>query len=234
MWWMMTVASAQTPLALPAGSPSPASSQFGAIMAFRDEHLSVREVRRYVPGSTTVFQTGWGFGPGAHWWGWGWNAGSVVTVGTPRIEERWAVFEGAQRLSVPAYLDAIGERELALDLGKRIDRSRRASTGLQAVGWVAVLGGVITTVVGANADTFEDSRQLTAIGLGVSGAGLVSLLVGNGQRNRARRLTFDYDQTQSFDDVRGQVRDYNTDLMQRLGLTPEQALRELDRRRRDD
>jgi len=201
-----------------------------SILAFRDEHLSVREVRRYVPGSTTVVSQGWGFGPRPYW-GWGLQGSTFVTVEPPRTESEWAVFQGIQRLTVPSYLEATDQPLAAEDLVGRIDRARRTSTAFRTIGWAAVVGGVASVLVAAAHDDIGDVRTFTAVGVASTGTGLLSLAIGGAQKSRARSLTFDYDRTRDLSKIQQEVRAYNGELMERLDLTPEQALRELDRSR---
>ncbi len=202
--------------------------EFRALLMFRDEHLSLREERRFVPGRTTVLAQPWGFGPRPYW-GFGWQGNTVVTVEPPTYESEWAVFEGGQRLSVPMYLRATEQVSSAELLERKIERARDVSVAARAIGWVGIVGGLVSTVLAVNADASDEVRTLSVIGASSAGAGLVSLAIGGSQRSRARRLTFDFEASKSLGDVRREVRDYNVDLMDRLDLSPRDALRELGR-----
>lgn len=195
------------------------------ILTFRDEHLSIREQRTVVPGRMTVLGSGWGWGP-LPWRGYTWTPTSVVQS-PPEIYESWAIYRGPQRLSVPQFLESVGQPLEAVALERRIRRNSTTGKvfgGLAVLGLAAGLGGI----VGSFVDTPIGQPTWTTVGLSGLGTSLVSSIVSGATGSRANKLASDFTETQDLGRVQEQVRDYNEELRNELGLTPAQAYRELD------
>jgi hypothetical protein len=200
--------------------------ELNAILTFRTQHLEVRETDTLIPGRITFVRSGWGWGPRA-WRGYSWGTTDVITT-PPAVMEGWAVYQGPQRLSVPEYLDAIDRDVDAVALERRIRRNRGVGTLFNGLA-VAGLGAGVGGLVGSIADPNRVDPTWTGLSLGGFGTAILSGIVGGATRNRASKLAADFDATQELDGVLEQVRDYNEELRQELGLTPQQAYRELDR-----
>ena len=202
------------------------AEELEAILTFREQHLSVREVVDFIPGTVNVVNSGWGWGPRPYW-GWGMDRGSWVTVDPPRIERDWAVYQGLQRLSVPSYLNALDRDQAAEELRSRIRTANTTSDVFSGIGWLGLLGGVTGTVLALTAPDFQGSRTFAAAGAASTGTGVLSSIVGGAERKRASSHTYDFDKTQELPDVQRGVREHHELLRRELDLTPGQAFREL-------
>jgi hypothetical protein len=198
-----------------------------AILTFRDEHLSIRELRTVIPGRVSVTNSGWGRRP---WRGYMWTTSDVVQA-PPEVLDSWVIFEGPQRLSVPEYLDEIGRTTDAVALDRRI---RRNSTTGKVFGGLALVGlaGAVGGIVGSFADGPDSQIPWTTVGLSGLGTSLVSSIVSGSTSTRAGKLASDFTTTQELETVQDEVRDHNEELRTELGLSPAQAYRELDAPRR--
>lgn len=193
--------------------------QLDALLEFRWQHLEVRAFERQSPGVTWV-SPGWGWGrPG--WGGW-----ATVVTSPPVIREEWAVYQGPKRLAVPRYLEMVGDRSGAEQLARRIRGNRSTGSvlgGLALMGLVGGLGGITASLV----DEPVRRDQWTTIGLGSFGGALLSGILSATTHHRADKLASDYGKTQDIDQVESEVREFNERLREELGLTADQAYREL-------
>jgi hypothetical protein len=181
-----------------------------------------------VPGSVTVMHSHWGWG-GRPWRGYGWHSGEVVAVDPPTFAHEWAVYQGAQRLTVPDYMRAVGRGSEAAELGARIQRSGRASRTWSTVGVAGLAGGLASLIGGVVTSDAQTSRSFTSAGLGGIGIGITGSLIGSLTRSKATTLAHDYEHSLDVAEVQRAVRERNEVLRDELGLTPAQAYHELSR-----
>jgi hypothetical protein len=198
------------------------SEDLKGAMSFRSGHLEIRTITSWSGGGSMVIHEGYRWGPPGP--GPRWGVGFSTVVGSPMVPEHaWAVFQGPTRLSVPAYLDLVGDPR-GDDVRRRIRSNRTAGTVLATVGVVGI-ATVVTGLVGAStADFPAERREWNNVGLaGVGGivVGFTGASIANGS---ARRLQSDYGQL-GWEPTRTQVDEYNEKLRSQLGLSPDQAWR---------
>ena len=219
-----------TPAAAPpvAGPTVDGEERFEALMQFRHQHLDIRGSTRWRGGGATVVHGGWGWGWSGpyHGWGWGWSP-SVVVRQPLEPEHGWAVFQGVQRLSVPGYLEVVGD---SVRLAALEDDLRRAGLN-RKIGYGFGGAGLAATVVGFVAGAWSDSQQELMAWSTVTTAGictaLIGTLAGSSAASREQRLQGDFRVTVPYEDTRAQVDDYNEQLRQDLGLSKGDAYRVL-------
>jgi hypothetical protein len=131
-----------------------------------------------------------------------------------------AIYQGAQRVGVPAALDLLGQRELALDTTRRVHRSRRWGTTLYTLGGV----GAVTAVGGFYAMHRSQGGSAQRLAGGSAVAGLaamgVGFVVGTFPTTRAHRLEYDPTVTMSSETIEEELDRYNDALRLELGLRP--------------
>lgn len=189
-----------------------------ALSAFRTRQLQLRGYRYYTGGGATVVHTGWGWGYGRYG-GPAWGLGTSYLLHDPLIpHDSWAVFQGAQRMTVPAYLELVGDPN-ARDFAKRIRRNRDATQGLVAVALSGAAAAIVGSIGRGTARTYDEARGWNLVsGLGVVFVS-VGLIGGNATSGRARRLRFEFPETLTYSSVAEQIDVYNESLRTELGLT---------------
>jgi hypothetical protein len=213
---LCAVATADPVLAIPAEpAPAPLTAEGAeSIRIYRSDHLHIRPVAEVLQAAYTTW-----YEPG-----WGWT--TEMSVQRPRVwgPDSWLVYQGRQGLTVPSYLERVGDQTAASALQDRIRKSRRAATAwyvLAGAGGAASLVGVFG-MDGAN----NRKQYLTWSAVSTSGiaVGVVGLIAGSGPSSRARRYELDPSMTldQSTEEVR--IRTHNEALRTELELTPAQAL----------
>lgn len=198
-----------------------------AAMTYRSTHLQIRTVTSWRnTGSSQVVVSGgygWGAGPRGH----GSHMGVGMTTATPAgpivPEHNWTVFQGPQRLSVPAYLTLVGDSR-AEDYKARIRANRTTGGVLTAVGVMGVAAVVAGIIGSANADTFREQDTWEYIALGGTGGIIVGFTGAGIAQSSASKLTWNYDQL-GWEPTTAQVDAYNEQLRKQLGLSTEQAWR---------
>jgi hypothetical protein len=221
------------PLAIPAGRPPPAGGHrapggrrapqvdeayVAALDTYRRERLRLRPYETFSYSSTGGW-VGWGgWGPG---WGWG--------VGFPTVwvdtAHRVGIYEGADRLDVPAALRALDEPERAAGLDRRIRKNRTWSDVGTAVGVVGVLG-TLTCLVGSQTTYDPYLSDQWMIGTVASTAAMAGGFVFAGfPGTRAERLQFDPSATFEPGELESDVSAHNDALARDLGLTPADTAR---------
>ncbi len=211
----------------PSSEPQPPSApdpgHLEALMAFRRDHLDLR----VSPGwrSTTVVSTGISWG----WWpyhGWGFWPSFGVSVPVHGYAD-WAVFQGPAPLSVPAYLETVGDelRLAALETELRRTGIRsKVGVGTGALGVAALVASVVGMREARSPETFQ---AWSALGTGGILTAVTGAMVYSSASNRAGRLERDFSATVEHDDAQAQVQAYNEQLRLALGLTPAEARRVL-------
>lgn len=225
---MILVALALTVAALAEPAAPRTAAELNALITFRSEVLQLREIQTLVPGRVTVMHSHWGWG-GRPWRGYGWHSGDVVAVDPATFTHEWAVYQGAQRLTVPDYLRAVGRGSEATALSARIQRSGRAGKTWSTVGVAGLAGGLVSLIGGVVTSDAQTSRSFTSAGLGGIGIGITGSLIGSLTRSKATTLAHDYERSLDVAEVQRAVRERNEVLREELGLTPAQAYHELSR-----
>jgi hypothetical protein len=193
--------------------------RFEALMRFRHDHLDLRGTTRWSGGGATVIHGGWGWGWGPHWgWGWGWSP-SVVIRDPLEPQHDWAVFQGVQRLTVPAYLDEVGDQLRLAALEQDLRRTHRRQVVGYGVGGTGMAATVVSFVAAAWSETEGELMLWNTVATGGLCAALVGTMVGSSAASRGRRLQTDFPHTVSYDDTQAQVDAYNERLREELGLT---------------
>jgi hypothetical protein len=208
--------------------PPPAARQASmqALTAFRRQHLAIRSYARWEGGGATVIHGGWGgWGPYHHL---GWGLGTSYVIRDPAHQTHdWAVFRGDQRLSVPAYLEEVGDTARLGGLQRDIERAELS----HHVGYGVGLAGAATLLVAMvgvrSAQDLEGYQTWNSVALGGVLAGVGGVMVGSHGNSKAQRLRADFRSTVDYDAVQEQVDAYNERLRGELGLSPAEAFREL-------
>ena len=196
-----------------------------AVAAFRDQHLDLRGSSQWRGGSEVVSLPYFGW---STYRGVGWGVGaSTVLRGSVEPRGEWAVFQGIQRLSVPSYLELVGDdlrhNALQADIAQATRRGK-VGYGVAAAGVVALVAGYFGA---STASTPEELGAWNGVTLGGVCALVGGALGGNSASSRARRLEIDFRSTVAFDDTCAQVDTYNETLRDGLGLSPAEAARVL-------
>jgi hypothetical protein len=207
--------------ALPAAVPAAGSgseAHFAALLSFRQRHLDLRGFARWEGGDAVVLHSGWGWGWGGPWWHGGFGTSYVIPTARERVDD-WAVFRGTTRLTIPAYLDAVGDEGGSRALQGSIARAERSSRALYAVGGAGLAATVIGFFGAASArdiDTFHAWNVVSTAGLV---AGISGVVVGRGQSGRAQRLGHDFSGTLDVQETQTRIDAYNEQLRLDLGLS---------------
>jgi hypothetical protein len=199
------------------------SDELEAILTFRAEHLSIRELKRVIPGHVTVMNSGWGWGR-RPWRGYTWD--TDVITSPPEVLESWAVYRGPQRLSVPEYAETVGRAVDATDLERRIRHNSGVGNTFGGLAVVGLAAGA-TGLVGSFVDEPRDREEWMTVSVTGLGTAILSGIVSSATKTRADTLATDFPKTQALETAQTEVREYNEQLRQELGLTPGQAYREL-------
>ncbi len=187
--------------------------QLADVLAFRDQHLQIREVQTVIPGTVSVMRSGWGWGR-RPWRGYAWDTRDVIRT-PPEVMHEWVVFQGPQRLTVPEFLDVVGRHGEADALMERITRSEKTSRSFGAA---------------TPAATPPDQQPtFSAIGLGGLGTAILGGLVSSVSASRSATLAHDFPSAIDLEVASEEVREHNEELRERLGVSPRTAYRELSR-----
>ncbi|MFH1464169.1 MAG: hypothetical protein ABIO70_07270 [Pseudomonadota bacterium] len=201
-----------------AAAPVPVTSdqRFGAMLAFRQRHLDLRGFTRWEGGGAVVLHSGWGWG--GPWWHSGFGTSYVIPTAPDRVDD-WGVYRGPTRLTIPGYLEAIGDDGGSRALQGSIAHAQRTSSAFYTAGGVglaATLVGFLGAASARDIDTFHTWNVVSTAGLLV---GITGVVVGRGQAGRARRMTHDYSGTLDYGEAQAQVDTYNEQLRLELGLS---------------
>jgi hypothetical protein len=147
---------------------------------------------------------------------WRWDDQPTVEVAPPEIDDEWAVYRGGRRLTVPAYLEVVGEPDQARVLQERIERAAAVGDAFNALGWAGLLGGAAGTFLSATAGEPGPSRALLGAGAVSTLFGVTSLVIGGSERSRARGLMYEFEQTQPLPRVEERVEEHNERLREGL------------------
>ena len=192
------------------------------LRAYRVQHLDLRVASTWDGASPSYHGTvSWG------WWpyhGWGWWPSIGVRV-PPAGYAGWAVYQGPRRLTVPTYLETVGDslRLAALDNElRRADLTRKVGLGTSGVG----LAAMAVSLVGMDgARTYQDFRGWSSLGTGGILTAVVGVIVYSSAANRTRRLEGDFSSTVVYEETQAQVDAYNERLRLELGLSEAEATR---------
>lgn len=199
--------------------------RFDALMSFRHQHLDIRGSTRWQGGGATVLHGSWGWGP-YHGWGWGWGP-SVVIRQPLEPDNDWAVYQGVKRLSVPSYLEQVGDQLRLSALEQDIQRTSRNEKIGYGVGGVGAAATVVGFVASAWAESHQELMTWNTVATGGICAAVVGVMAGSSAASRGRRLQTDFRATVAYDDTRAQVDDYNERLRRELGLSKADVYRVL-------
>lgn len=243
MWLLLvTVAAAQEsgegPLAIPAEPPPPRTEvvvpdrplavpgrsspeKAHAVREYRARHLAIRNLSEAYVGTTWSY--GWYGGPygwGGPGWGWGaWPHPFVVH------RDEQAIFQGPNRLDVPATLGVLGDTTGQQQLERRIRRNRGAASALFGLG-VAGIAASITGLVGVEqARTYDELTVWNAVSWGGVGLMVGGFVGGSFPSSRAWRLQLEPTETMEPAELDRRIQDYNERLAAALGLDPMEAVR---------
>jgi hypothetical protein len=180
--------------------------------------LAVHSLAEYYvePGVTTYYGTGW-----RHF---GWGVATTTPAAIERVDD-WAVFEGEHRLDVPTYLETIGDSNGKIDLQRRITSNRSAGTALEVIGAAGVVAALAGVIGVESATTIDQQVAWSDVSLGGLGAAIGGFVIGSFPANRAHRLESRPATTLDRHQVEDDVQDYNARLADKLGLSPDEALR---------
>ncbi len=207
----------------PALDPDPllsAEARRERMKAYGAGRLELRSWSAPRHGTASV-AVGWSWG----WWPWHpWAWGPTMGIRyRPVPGGDWAVFQDQQQLTVPGYLEIVGDdlrlASLQTDL-KRTGRSRGVGVGVTIAGVGATAAGFI----GMNGASSYDEYYAWST-LGVSGiiTALVGLSVHGNASARAHNLEHSFPYTVTYDETRSQVHTHNQALRDELGLPGEPA-----------
>ena len=196
-------------------APTPLRSSPQAMKAFDDQHLQIRSWSWYAPPRFALHMSWWGGGPGLRW-----GVGSTLPVfGSIPPGHAWAVYEGEHRLTVPDYLDRVGDEARKYSLEDDLRRARTWSNVWAGTGAV----GIATTIVAVMGMETARSHDAYAQWSLVGSCGLVGMLVGvlgyDDANSRQTRLTYDFGMNLQPDEAQATVESYNRKLQAELGLT---------------
>jgi hypothetical protein len=205
------------PTTEPAAETGP-EARYPALLAFRQRHLDLRGYTSLVGGGAVVVDSGWGWGWGGPWWHGGFGTSYIIPMSRERVDD-WAVYRGSSRLTIPAYLDAVGDETGSRALQGSITRAERTSRTFYAVGGVglaATVVGFLGAVSARDTGTFHTWNVVSTAGLV---AGITGVVVGRGQSGRAARLGHDFSGTLDHEETQSQIDAFNEQLRVELGLT---------------
>lgn len=198
-----------------------------AISSYRTRHLAIRRISEIYGGGPTYTSSYY------HSYG-GWGFGSVHVMGSPFYRlDTWAVFQGPERLSVPVYLDKVGDTARLQDLEKRVRSNRTASTSLFVLGGAGVATSLVGLIGVDSATTEEQYLAWSAVSTSGVLAMVVGFVGGSFPASKARKLQYSAPHTLTLEEVEAAVRGYNGALREELGLSPADALRAEERQPRD-
>ena len=212
------------PLAIPVDPqasvvvPAPAPASPMSLQAYRDHALAVRSYTTWGPSTSSGVSFGVGFGfPGV-------SVGTRVggfNPGPVPLGDDWAVFRGAERLSVPAWMELSSDVEGRDRLKRRVRATRTGHhvlLGATIAGAAAAIAGSIGKQNAASYPGFDDWNLVVTGGIVVAigaGAGVY------GTSRHLRRLQLDYDATQDLQTTWDEVQRHNQRLRDELALSPE-------------
>jgi hypothetical protein len=205
-------------------SPDQDAAHAAAIRQYRDQYLSMRQVR------TTSVDVGYDYVPYGVYGVWRRRYGvlavphTYVTHGT-----ELGVFEGGHRLDVPATYEALGD-QAGLDQLERRIRSNRTWSNL---GYGVAVAGIATSVVGLveldQSRSWIQQQQwgsVTGAGVGMLIGGVIAGAIPSA---RAQRLEYDHSLSFDLDELQNQFAEHNAQLAEELGLSQTEAA-QLERR----
>lgn len=210
------------PLAIPADPDGttelPQTASPAAMQAYREHALAVRSYSTWSPSSGSRVSFGVGFGvPGV-------SVGTRVGGFSPSpvlMGEQWAVYRGAERLSVPAWMELSSDVEGRDRLRRQVRTTRtwhNVLLGATLAGAATAIGASIMKQNSSAYPDFEDWNLVVSGGVGVAIGGGVGMY---GTSKHLRRLQTDYSASQQLDQTWDEVERHNQRLREELALTPE-------------
>ena len=136
----------------------------------------------------------------------------------------WGIYRGPERLTVPEYMGAVGRVGQKADLDAKIERLERRSKRWYTLGTLGILttiGGVVTQIAVEDPAARYYSHYAT---LGGAGAMVVGFVAGSFPNAKADRMENDPAEWLDAGQLQAEIDEYNADLGNRLGLSPEQQL----------
>lgn len=198
---------------------APTAAQLQALRQYRRERLAVHpelEIR----GGGTQWQAG--FSAASPSWGWGMAVAEPITT-----SRTWGVYLGADRLTVPEFLEEVGALELKYQLDQDIQRAQRTSRAWYALAGAGVVG-IIVGSIGANSAgrapgpeaRFEEYVYTNVVFASI-GTTVLGLFGGSFPAARAERLQTYPSASISIQKAQRLADDHNEQLRQDLDLEPQ-------------
>lgn len=195
-----------------------AAERLEKMRAYKAQRLVVREETEIRGGGTSPQITG---GVGG---GWGSPMGTPMTTDPVYTVQTWGVYQGKRRLTVPEYLEATDQGELAEALDVDIQRSRRQSRvlyGIGAVGVAAAGAGVVGQVTATDVERYTLYRTTATLGVVAAIGGFVG---GSVPAARAKELEQEVSFRFTPEQVQPRLDAYNEALRLRIGLSAEDVM----------
>lgn len=195
-----------------------AAERLEKMRAYKAQRLVVREETEIRGGGTSPQITG---GVGG---GWGSPMGTPMTTDPVYTVQTWGVYQGKRRLTVPEYLEATDQGELAEALNVDIQRSQRQSRvlyGVGALGVVAAGAGVVGQVTATDVERYALYRTTATLGVVAAIGGFVG---GSVPAARAKELEQEVSFRFTPEQVQPRLDAYNEALRLRIGLSAEDVM----------
>ncbi|MEZ4321588.1 MAG: hypothetical protein R3F61_29210 [Myxococcota bacterium] len=216
-------APAPRPEPAPTRPPAPQPDRSVAYAEYRERWVSVRSYQTFSGGGARVVG-GWGYG----WPGFGSPYIGMSTGYVLRdplvVHDRWAVYQGRDRLTVPMWMDLADAPEQRDALRRRIRRTRAWNgtfLGLAIAGGVTAVGASYGSRTAGTYEEFDDWNLVASGGL----TALVGAIGAYASGMHARTLRYDFDATQDLRETHRLVEAHNAALRDELGLTAAEAER---------
>jgi len=214
------------PLAIPNDSvatpqlalPPMTSEQARAARQYRAQRLMLQSETELHGGGGTVIHHNYGPRRYGHY------GMSYVARDPIYAVPSWGIYRGPERLTVPEYLGSVGRVGQKADLEAKVERLERRSKRWYTLGTLGILttiGGVVTQIAVDDPATRYYSHYAT---LGGAGAMVVGFVGGSFPNAKADQLENDPAEWLEAGQIQQEIDDYNADLGNRLGLSPEQQI----------
>ena len=217
--------------AAPEPVPEPVPAPPVRLGDYYAQRLQIQPVWAFGPSNGPHVRVGWGFGGyrphGA------WHVGVGVPVVSPGLNpsQPWAVYQEQRRLTVPEYLNTVGDTARYGSLTHDLRQARTWSNvwlATAGAGAVTVVAGFVSAAAATNPIDYNTAVNVSSLG----GLALLGGLVGRSlSLGHAYELENDYKSTLSLPDVQSGVDAYNDGLRQQMGLLPRDVKDEPPRRR---